>query len=154
MKIFTWRALCDILPTCASFNRPRGLILSNFGCVHCNVNIEDIKHALCECPWVVNLWSGASSEWSVKPLLVDGLKAAISSMLPPPSETFNAFLLLLWGIWHERNLVFHARAVLFAHIIIEIDSLILFRELVGVSTLQSIAGHWLLFQHGRALVFC
>ncbi|KAL0310148.1 UNVERIFIED_CONTAM: hypothetical protein Sangu_2458200 [Sesamum angustifolium] len=61
IKVFTWRACLNALPTAANLNKR--LKTESFSCPFCAASREDIIHTLLLCPFARQVWSLSNLRW-------------------------------------------------------------------------------------------
>ncbi|KAJ9556757.1 hypothetical protein OSB04_011371 [Centaurea solstitialis] len=104
VKYFVWRALREILPTRSAL-QTRGIQVSPL-CPLCNRNIENVWHALVDCPSIRPIWqeAGVLDTLDQKALYVTSFQELTFGYLKEnPGELGEKFLMTLWSIWHRRN---------------------------------------------------
>ena len=106
MKIFTWRAFNECLPTLKGLSR-RG-VGSNLVCLRCREGEENGTHALLYCSCVARVWE-TTAFWSKFQLTrFESIQDFLLDMAANlPREELEVVCGLLWAIWKERNAVIH-----------------------------------------------
>ena len=106
IKIFSWRACLDILPTQDNLIRRR--VLESAWCCFCQQETESVLHVLWSCGAAQDVWVGSLGRLQKSSTaqndflqLITGLMAKLSS------EEWNLFWVICWQIWHQRNMVIH-----------------------------------------------
>lgn len=101
IKNFVWRACREAIPT--KENLKRRHITENGRCERCLLEEETTLHALWSCSKIRSAW--ASSEWfgcqNVSPL---NFKELLSWILKNHGNP-ELFVMVTWGLWHQRNQV-------------------------------------------------
>lgn len=104
VKFFVWRAFRDILPTRHKL-QSRGIRVTPF-CPLCNRNVENVWHALVDCPTVRPIWQEAGF-WNVideKSNIVNSFHELTFGFLNENTGLLGErFLMILWSIWYRRN---------------------------------------------------
>lgn len=106
IKIFTWRACFNGLPTLVNMHW-RGLC-SNTNCPIYDEEIESLTHSLITYDFALSVWA----LWQDCPLSLlletrDFKELAFHFLVNTPQQHLLVFFATSWGIWHNRNLRFH-----------------------------------------------
>jgi ribonuclease HI len=108
VKTFAWRAASNALATEANKLR-RQMKVSGY-CKICELEVENVAHALCHCPHAKNLWSAMRECWHL-PSDADFRETSPtwfrSIIMKIPNSMVDCFLLVAWRAWHARNEVTH-----------------------------------------------
>uniref|UniRef100_A0A803QH07 Reverse transcriptase domain-containing protein n=1 Tax=Cannabis sativa TaxID=3483 RepID=A0A803QH07_CANSA len=106
IRIFAWKVIQHILPVAAALFKRK--VIDSAACSLCNSSWESIGHALFGCSHAKNIWKESK-------FIIDFNKAQsmfngdylhyLSAVYT--QEDFELFICLLWGIWTDRNRVFH-----------------------------------------------
>ncbi|GJT78577.1 reverse transcriptase [Tanacetum coccineum] len=109
VKLFIWRTWPNSLPTICNLQR-RHVILNNGLCVHCNDPNEDVQHALFQCDRVRQVWEAVNfiniSSIQNKDSVNDYFEVVVSDH----HNKWEAFLMICWGLWLERNRIAHEQS--------------------------------------------
>ncbi|KAM5569502.1 hypothetical protein ABKV19_016829 [Rosa sericea] len=102
VQICVWRACCNLLPT-----RERLTTKGYEGeirCLLCNYMIEDTGHLFCKCPIAVSLLSQPPFHLQSSLLpQINFTEWMLEQALHLKMETFEKLLMLIWGLWTNRN---------------------------------------------------
>uniref|UniRef100_A0A803PQM1 Uncharacterized protein n=1 Tax=Cannabis sativa TaxID=3483 RepID=A0A803PQM1_CANSA len=106
IRIFSWKVIQHILPVAVALFKRK--VIDSAACSLCNSSWESIGHALFGCSHAKNIWKESK-------FIIDFHKAQsmfngdylhyLSAVYT--QEDFELFICLLWGIWTDRNRVFH-----------------------------------------------
>ena len=106
IKIFSWRACLNILPTQDNLIRRR--VVEYARCCFCQKETESVLHVLWSYGVAQDVWAGSlgrlqksCTEQNDFLQLVTGLMAKLSA------EEWNLFWIICWQRWHQRNTVIH-----------------------------------------------
>ena len=106
IKVFSWRACHDILPTRANLVRRK--ITTNDGCMLCSGVPETGIHAIWECAVAMDVWAGCLTKLQKGGQgQRDVLDLFHEMMSRLSSNEFELFLVQSWMIWNQRNVVAH-----------------------------------------------
>ena len=101
VQMFTWRALKDSLPSKLKLWKRK--VVQDPICEFCAAQIEDLVHALWDCPSIQSAW--AHEEW-LSPIrdhrameFID-LWTRVAGLSHPKMELFST---MCWVIWQRRN---------------------------------------------------
>ena len=108
IKVFGWRACCNILPTLVNLVHKK--IIQDNRCEVCKFEAETGIHAIWNCDAARDVWSGCSSRLQkctgeqgdflqLMELLIDRLS----------TEELELFLVQAWIIWNQRNGIIHGK---------------------------------------------
>ena len=110
IRIFGWRACCNILPTNVNLSKKR--IIQDNRCVACKTEPETGAHALWNCALAQDVWAGCTTriqkcrgEYEDMIQLMEDLVVRLST------EELELFLVQAWFIWHQRNAMIHGKSV-------------------------------------------
>lgn len=112
VRIFTWRAATDSLPT--KDNKHKRTLELDGICNLCGAAVENAHHATVVCTKQRALCEEMSKLWklpedrSIMPFSPDWLLQSLSIC---PGETKEKFMLVLWRAWHLRDDVVHNKGV-------------------------------------------
>ncbi|KAL0444000.1 UNVERIFIED_CONTAM: hypothetical protein Slati_2122700 [Sesamum latifolium] len=102
-KVFTWRAIRNILPTTA--NLRRRMPYEEFCCPFCECDSETPIHTLLRCAFSRQVWALSNLRWrdlETEAVSVEDWFASLALKLPLPD--FELVLMVCWTIWWSRNL--------------------------------------------------
>ncbi|XP_024190432.1 uncharacterized protein LOC112194424 [Rosa chinensis] len=102
VQICVWRAVNNLLPTREQLLK-KGYD-GELGCIVCNHKVESIAHLFCKCPTALQILSG--SPFSLKQSLLPNLdfkEGMLEQALNLKSEIFEKLLMIIWGLWKNRN---------------------------------------------------
>ena len=108
MKTFAWRAASNALAT-EENKLSRKMKVTGF-CQICNLEKEDVAHALFKCPHALQLWKAMRECWQ---LPTEGDMHAPpqlwfrSVLMKVPAEMISNTLLVAWRAWYARNEITH-----------------------------------------------
>ena len=109
IKIFSWRACLNILPTQDNLIQRR--VVESARCCFYQNETESVLHVLWSCGATHDVWAGclgrlqkSCSEQNDFLQLVTGLMVKLSS------KEWNLFWVICWQIWNQRNSVIHGGA--------------------------------------------
>lgn len=146
IKVFSWRANLNILPT--RDNLCKRKIMADNICELCKSDRESGIHALWECEVARDIW--ASSVVKLQKFVVgqqDVIQLFEELLVRLEVEELELFLVQAWFIWNQRNLVLH-RGVLQAPKLLNKraeDFLTEFHQAqvyLGIATTAKSANHW------------
>ncbi|XP_024171637.1 uncharacterized protein LOC112177585 [Rosa chinensis] len=102
VQICAWRACCNLLPTKERLTT-KGYAW-DLQCLLCNYRIEDNAHLFCQCPLACSLLSQAPfhPQSSLLPQ-INFKKGMLEQAMHLKMETFEKLLVLIWGLWTNRN---------------------------------------------------
>ena len=106
IKIFSWRACLDILPTQDNLIRRR--VLASARCCFYQQETESVLHVLWSCGAAQDVMAGSLGRLQkFCTAQNDFLQLVTGLMVKLSSEEWNLFWVICWQIWHQRNTVIH-----------------------------------------------
>ena len=106
VKIFIWRCFHEILPT--AFNLERRHVSVSPRCYRCGEDGETIFHALISCRLAIEVWEETAFWANVNDCVPSSFDYFLLRLYATLNKAeFEAFCMLLWGIWYERNKCIH-----------------------------------------------
>ena len=110
IKVFSWRACHDILPTRANLVRRK--IIKDDACMLCSGVPETGVHAIWECAVAMDVWAGCLTKLQKSGQGQRDVLDLFHEMMTRLSSTeFKLFLVQSWMIWNQRNVVTHGGIV-------------------------------------------
>lgn len=110
VRVFVWKAINNGLPIIA--NRSYRHLDKSSTCDICASKLEDVFHALIECPHARGLRMAMVDSWQL-PVEVDienhGLEWFMMMLDNQPPKVMKNFIMVLWRAWHVRNSITQAR---------------------------------------------
>ena len=108
VRVFAWSAARESLVTQATKNRMH--MEQDPTCVLCGHAVEDVHHALVQCPHAVALWAAMRDYWDLPTIedLCDAAPEWLFRLLDNLSDVQRlASLMIMWRIWYARNEITH-----------------------------------------------
>ena len=106
IKIFSWRACLNILPTQENLVRRR--VVEEARCCFCQNEAKLVLHVLWGCGATQDVWAGSSSRFQKSSTTQVDFLQLVTSLMPKLSgEEWDLFWVTCWQIWHQRNTVMH-----------------------------------------------
>uniref|UniRef100_A0A7N2LK24 Reverse transcriptase zinc-binding domain-containing protein n=1 Tax=Quercus lobata TaxID=97700 RepID=A0A7N2LK24_QUELO len=108
IKVFGWRACCNILPTQA--NLAQKWIIQDNRCEACKTEPETGIHALWNCGVSQDVWAGCSARLQKCLVGQAGMLQLLDELIKqlPPDE-LEQFLVQDWLIWHQWNVMIQGK---------------------------------------------
>uniref|UniRef100_A0A803QAN3 Reverse transcriptase domain-containing protein n=1 Tax=Cannabis sativa TaxID=3483 RepID=A0A803QAN3_CANSA len=106
VRIFAWKVFHNILPVAAALFKKK--IIDSAACSLCTSNWESIGHALFGCKHAKGIWTDSkfSLDYHKAQSMFNGdYLLYLSSMYN--QEDFELLICIMWGIWSDRNRLFH-----------------------------------------------
>lgn len=102
IKVFSWRACLDILPS--KVNLARRQVLQEDKFELCKLSPETTVHAIWDCSAAQDVWAGSTARIQKCGLVFDDFMQLFQGMMAKLSvEELEIFLVQSWLIWHRRN---------------------------------------------------
>ncbi|KAG8638031.1 hypothetical protein MANES_15G185801v8 [Manihot esculenta] len=97
---FCWRALVNVVPCLSSLKSKR--VPVDPSCPLCHVALENVLHILIQCPFARSCWLSSPLGWPAPSAssLNEWFSLAFSSA---SVENASLMLMILWGLWQNRN---------------------------------------------------
>ena len=106
IKIFSWRACLNILPTQDNLIRRR--VMENARCCLCHQETKTVLHVLWSCGVAQDVWAGSLGRLQKSGTAQNNFLQLVTGLLVKLSdEEWNLFWITCWLIWHQRNTVIH-----------------------------------------------
>ncbi len=101
IKVFTWRALHNALPTLVNLERRK--ISQSIWCPRCKLQAETVLHAIWECDEVANCWSESTMAVNYKLHFGDFTQLVWEIFEKQGVEGLETFMSISYQIWVSRN---------------------------------------------------
>lgn len=109
IKIFSWRACHNILPTQDNLIRRR--VGESAQCCFCHKETDSVLHVLWSCGAAQDVWAGSLGRLQKScSKQNDFVQLVIGLMVKLSSKEWNLFWVICWQIWNQRNTVMHGGA--------------------------------------------
>ncbi|KAL0416512.1 UNVERIFIED_CONTAM: hypothetical protein Slati_3483100 [Sesamum latifolium] len=103
VKIFMWRAICNILPTAS--NLAKRMPLASVGCPLCALVDETPIHSLLYCSFARQVWALSGIQWSVIDSHIMSVEDWFFGLVEKvASSDLHLVVMISWTIWWSRNL--------------------------------------------------
>ena len=109
VKIFSWRAYQNILPTRDNLVQRR--VMDDASCCFCHRATEMVLHVLWECGAAWDVWAGSAIKFQKFETKQVDFRQLVASLMPKLSlEKWDLFWVICYQIWLQRNMVLHGGA--------------------------------------------
>uniref|UniRef100_A0A803QCG6 Reverse transcriptase domain-containing protein n=1 Tax=Cannabis sativa TaxID=3483 RepID=A0A803QCG6_CANSA len=106
IRIFAWKVHHNILPTAAALHKRK--IIDSAACSLCTSSWESVGHALFDCKHARKIWQDSKflTDFNMAKTMQNGDYLQLLSSVYT-KEDFELLVCIMWGIWTDRNKIFH-----------------------------------------------